>query len=386
MSNIPAQREYFLDSIRAWLMLLGIPFHISLIYSSHVWHVNSAEPSWWLTLFNDFIHSFRMQVFFVISGYFSYMLFLRYPLKKWWTVRVERVGIPMLTAIPLLTLPQFLMLQYVKGKTESWHALSLYDKYNTLMWELISHLWFLLVLVVLTTSSLWLFRTLKNHPLDNPDGFMARLTMGKLSLIFMLLGIFYGVIRRTLLIVYSPILSDGLFNFVVMQTLFYLPFFMLGALAFIHPRLKTLFTTPSTGCFIGAGLAFVAYLLNQRFGSGDAWMYEVEYVITMLLGLWMVNVVFALGHRLLNFKSSRVTYFVNASLFIYLVHHPLTLFFGAWITPSIPSNTLGFITGLVFVVGTAILLYEIHLRIPLLRFLFSGKPQNSAPKPGTAAG
>lgn len=99
MNPVPAQREYFLDSIRAWLMLLGIPFHISLIYSSHTWHVNSAEPSLWLTLFNDFIHSFRMQVFFVISGYFSYMLFLRYPLKKWWKVRVERVGIPMLTAI-----------------------------------------------------------------------------------------------------------------------------------------------------------------------------------------------------------------------------------------------------------------------------------------------
>lgn len=26
----------------------------------------------------------------------------------------------MLTAIPLLTLPQFIMLQYVKGKAESW--------------------------------------------------------------------------------------------------------------------------------------------------------------------------------------------------------------------------------------------------------------------------
>lgn len=68
---------------------------------------------------------------------------------------------------------------------------------------------------------------------------------------------------------------------------------------------------------MGAALAFAAYLLNQRFGSGDAWMYETESVITMLMGLWMVNVVFALGHRLLNFKSSRVTYFVNASLFIY---------------------------------------------------------------------
>lgn len=68
---------------------------------------------------------------------------------------------------------------------------------------------------------------------------------------------------------------------------------------------------------MGAALAFAAYLLNQRYGSGDAWMYETESVITMLMGLWMVNVVFALGHRLLNFKSSRVTYFVNASLFIY---------------------------------------------------------------------
>lgn len=374
MSTVPAQREYFLDSIRAWLMLLGIPFHISLIYSSHVWHVNSAESSWWLTLFNDFIHSFRMQVFFVISGYFSYMLFLRYPLKRWWKVRVERVGIPMLTAIPLLTLPQFIMLQYVKGKADTWHTLSLYEKYNTLAWELVSHLWFLLVLVVMTTVSLWVFSRMR-HRLSTQSGtLLADITWGKLSVLFLLLGIAYAALRRTLLIVYSPILSDGLFNFVVMQNLFYLPFFVIGALAFVHPKLKALFTTPSRGCTLGAALAFVAYLLNQRYGSGDAWMYETESVITMVLGLWMVNVVFALGHRLLNFKSARVTYFVNASLFIYLVHHPLTLFFGAYITPHISSNLLGFIAGLVFVVGIAIVLYEIHLRIPLLRFLFSGKP------------
>ena len=378
MSTTPVQREYFLDSIRAWLMLLGIPFHISLIYSSHTWHVNSIEPSWWLTLFNDFIHSFRMQVFFVISGYFSYMLFLRYPMKRWWKVRVERVGIPMLTAIPLLTLPQFIMLQYVKGKADNWQNLSLYEKYNTLVWELVSHLWFLLVLVVMTTVSLWIFSKLRRHLSRHHESHFPHLTYGKLSLLFLVLGIAYGAIRRILFMVYPPVLSDGLFNFVVMQTLFYIPFFMLGALAFISPKLKALFTTPSPWCAVGSALAFAAYLLNQRYGSGDAWMYETESVITMLLGLWMVNVVFALGHRLLNFKSARVTYFVNASLFIYLVHHPLTLFFGAYITPHIRSNALGFFTGLVFVVGIAILLYEIHLRIPLLRFLFSGKPQNKA--------
>ncbi|KNC09000.1 glucans biosynthesis protein [Klebsiella sp. RIT-PI-d] len=384
MSKLPAQREYFLDSIRAWLMLLGIPFHISLIYSSHSWHVNSAEPSWWLTLFNDFIHAFRMQVFFVISGYFSYMLFLRYPLKKWWKVRVERVGIPMLTAIPLLTLPQFIMLQYVKGKTETWHTLSLYEKYNTLVWELTSHLWFLLVLTILTTLGLWLFSVLRRRQARQQGTLLANITLGKLTIAFLILGIIYAALRRVLLIVCSPVLSDGLFNFVVMQTLFYTPFFVLGALAFINPRLKELFTTPSRGCMFGAIVGFVAYLLNQRYGSPDAWMYETESVVTMVFGLWMVNVVFSFGHRLLNFQSARVTYFVNASLFIYLVHHPLTLLFGAYITPQISSNTLGFFTGLIFVVGSALILYEIHLRIPLLRFLFSGKPQPTKDKPPVA--
>ncbi|EBH2785922.1 glucans biosynthesis protein MdoC [Salmonella enterica subsp. diarizonae] len=373
MSSVPAPREYFLDSIRAWLMLLGIPFHISLIYSTHSWHVNSASPSWWLTLFNDFIHSFRMQVFFVISGYFSYMLFLRYPLKRWWKVRVERVGIPMLTAIPLFTLPQFIMLQFVKGKTENWHMLSAYEKYNTLAWELISHLWFLLVLVILTTVSIGIFTWFqKRQKTSKPRP--AAISLAKLSLIFFLLGVGYAAIRRTIFIVYPAILSDGMFNFIVMQTLFYVPFFILGALAFIHPELKARFTTPSRGCTLGAATAFIAYLLNQRYGSGDAWMYETESVITMVMGLWMVNVVFSLGHRLLNFQSARVTYFVNASLFIYLVHHPLTLFFGAYITPHISSNLIGFLCGLIFVIGIALILYEIHLRIPLLKFLFSGKP------------
>ncbi|EAM2864674.1 glucans biosynthesis protein MdoC [Salmonella enterica] len=373
MSSVPAPREYFLDSIRAWLMLLGIPFHISLIYSTHSWHVNSAAPSWWLTLFNDFIHAFRMQVFFVISGYFSYMLFLRYPLKHWWKVRVERVGIPMLTAIPLLTLPQFILLQYVKEKTENWPTLSAYEKYNTLAWELISHLWFLLVLVILTTVSTGIFTWFqKRQETSKPRP--AAISLAKLSLIFFLLGVAYAAIRRIIFIVYPAILSDGMFNFIVMQTLFYVPFFILGALAFIHPDLKARFTTPSRGCTLGAAVAFIAYLLNQRYGSGDAWMYETESVITMVMGLWMVNVVFSLGHRLLNFQSARVTYFVNASLFIYLVHHPLTLFFGAYITPHISSNLIGFLCGLIFVMGIALILYEIHLRIPLLKFLFSGKP------------
>ncbi|WP_257965819.1 hypothetical protein, partial [Klebsiella pneumoniae] len=37
------------------------------------------------------------------------------------------------------------------------------------------------------------------------------------------------------------------------------------------------------------------------------------------------------------------------------------------------------------VVGIALILYEIHLRIPLLRFLFSGKPMNKPAKTPASA-
>ncbi|STW70294.1 glucans biosynthesis protein [Klebsiella pneumoniae] len=136
-----------------------------------------------------------MQVFFVISGYFSYMLFLRYPLKK----VVEKCAsngsvFPMLTAIPLLTLPQFIMLQYVNGKAENWHTLSGYDKFNTLAWELISHLWFLLVLVVLTSLGVVLFKWLTRRPAGGASAFGDTVTMGQLTMIFLALGVLYALI------------------------------------------------------------------------------------------------------------------------------------------------------------------------------------------------
>ncbi|SPW39648.1 glucans biosynthesis acyltransferase [Escherichia coli] len=90
---------------------------------------------------------------------------------------------------------------------------------NTLAWELISHLWFLLVLVVMTTLCVWIFKRIRNN-LENSDKTNKKFSMVKLSVIFLCLGIGYAVIRRTIFIVYPPILSNGMFNFIVMQTLF----------------------------------------------------------------------------------------------------------------------------------------------------------------------
>ncbi|HCN02453.1 glucans biosynthesis protein MdoC [Pantoea ananatis] len=372
MSTTKTEREYFLDSIRACLMLLGVPFHVSLIYSSQKWAVNSSDASLWLTTLNDFIHAFRMQVFFVISGYFSYMLYLRYQPRRFLKVRLERVGIPMLTAVPLITLPQFFMLKAWTSKYADWSALPPYAKFNNLMWELISHLWFLLVLLILTTLGMITFRWLRDQK-RNID--YQRVGWGKLALGLLIWGLMWGAFRRVVFYTNPTLLSDALFNFVVMQSLFYLPFFMLGALSWKHQALKQLFVRVNPVLFIGAVLLLVAYIVNQRTSSGEGWLYELDALITSMMGLCMLNVCYSLGHKLLNSHSPGIMYLVNASLFIYLVHHPLTLLYGIYVTPVLHNNTLGFLLGLVMVFGVSFTLYELHLRIPLLRFLFSGKPQ-----------
>ncbi|ORM64576.1 glucans biosynthesis protein MdoC [Pantoea rodasii] len=377
MSSAKPEREYFLDSIRAYLMLLGVPFHVSLIYSTQRWAVNSHDASMWLTVLNDFIHAFRMQVFFVISGYFSYMLYLRYQPQRWLKVRMERVGIPLLTAIPLITLPQFFMLKNLTDKVGDWSQLSLYDKYNTLSWELISHLWFLLVLVILTALGMLTFRWLRTQQRKID---YQQVGWGKLTLVFMAYALVWCLFRRALFYSVPGVFADGLFSVAVMQTLTFLPFFMLGALAWKHQALKALFIRFNPVMCFGSIVVFVAYSLNQRFSSGEGWLYELDAIISIMMGLCMLNVCFSFGHKLLNSHSPRIMYLVNASLFIYLVHHPLTILYGIYVTPHISSNTLGFFVGLLMVFGVAFALYEIHLRIPLLRFLFSGKPQRKEPR------
>lgn len=357
-------------------MLLGIPFHLSLIYSSHDWAVNSVTPSFSLTVLNDFIHAFRMQVFFIISGYFSYMLFQRYERHRWLKVRLERVAIPLLSSIPLITLPQFFLLKNFTDKLNGWQGFTVYQKINVTVWELVSHLWFLLTLSLLTCACFYLFQRIKTIEKSTAPFPINKMTsLGNISLFFLFYAFIYGLAHRVILIIAPQLLSSGLFNFVVMETLFYLPFFIVGAYAFKYPWLKSLFLTPSWPALLGSLLLLIAYMLNQQLLAQSSYMFELEVLIKTVLGILMANVVFAFGHKLLNSPSPRISYLVNASLFIYLVHHPLTLIYAAFVTPRIDNNLLGFVLGLLFFSSCAFLLYELHRRIPLLRFLFSGKAQ-----------
>ena len=101
-------RRHDLDALRAFAMLLGIVLHGALAFIPGAWVVSDASvegdgtPFAWLTMA---IHGFRMPLFFLMSGFFTAMLWRQRGLRALVRQRAQRLLLPlaiaMLTVIPL---------------------------------------------------------------------------------------------------------------------------------------------------------------------------------------------------------------------------------------------------------------------------------------------
>lgn len=100
-------RYHHLDALRGIMMILGIVIHAALTYGTkdHSVHWGIADPLTRHIAFDalaDLIHLFRMQVFFVIAGFFAAMLFFERGTKAMLTNRIRRVLFPFLASLVIL--------------------------------------------------------------------------------------------------------------------------------------------------------------------------------------------------------------------------------------------------------------------------------------------
>jgi len=80
-------------------MALGIVLHASLSFFPSAWPVQDTEQSGYFYLFDAVIHSFRMPLFFVLSGFFTAFLLRRSGLEETVRQRALRILLPMLLAL-----------------------------------------------------------------------------------------------------------------------------------------------------------------------------------------------------------------------------------------------------------------------------------------------
>lgn len=93
--KVPSQRYHALDALRAYAMFLGVILHASMAYIPNVpWGSHDPAAVDWVGLILLGIHGFRMQLFFVISGFFTLMLLQRRGVQNIIKHRFLRILIP----------------------------------------------------------------------------------------------------------------------------------------------------------------------------------------------------------------------------------------------------------------------------------------------------
>ncbi|WP_409192137.1 acyltransferase family protein [Bradyrhizobium sp. RDM4] len=112
------ERLHALDAVRALALLLGIVLHATLSFvpaSPRFWIIQDTHPSLILGLLSFTIHVFRMTTFFLMAGFFARMSFHRRGPWDFVKDRLQRIGLPLVIAWPLVFAPMALVVIWASG-------------------------------------------------------------------------------------------------------------------------------------------------------------------------------------------------------------------------------------------------------------------------------
>ena len=126
-------RRHDLDALRAVAMLLGIALHAALSFVELPWVVQDSQQNGLFGLFFFAVHGFRMPLFFLVSGFFTTMLWRKRGLKSLVKHRAKRILVPcllgLITIVPLLAWVSGIAIESANGgavaaEPESFRALT----------------------------------------------------------------------------------------------------------------------------------------------------------------------------------------------------------------------------------------------------------------------
>ncbi len=386
MNATATDRIGYLDSGRAILILLGVPYHVSLIYHpAQFWPMHSAEISAPLGWFGDFIHYFRMHAFFLISGFFATFQLSRKPSTDWLRQRMVRLGVPLLATALLLNPLQ--MLGMAVGETGDWSTASAslwLARLGHLGEPWIAHLWFLIVLIIYSVGigAIWPLIPTRHgvHAIHLP------FRLGSVGLLALTAAGFVGWRLATATLSYLTddglSLVDGALR--LDYALFYLPYFVLGC---VLERNRELLSTFRNWGRFAAPFGIAAFVAAQLL-----WRQEGPETLVLsrgLQGLSSFLLCAALFHLLMRYLDAfghRMRGIAAAAFTIYLFHMPIVVWLGLLFdrVAGPPIAEFVTITAIATVAAYAIHVHAVAPR-PALAFLFNGvAPKRRPPVAGAA--
>ncbi|WP_161600891.1 acyltransferase family protein [Teichococcus oryzae] len=367
-----SQRWNYLDQMRAILMLIGIPYHVGLIYATHApWIIDSPDKSEGLTWALQFSHTFRMSVFFLLAGFFGMLMIRRYDASTWLKGRLWRVGVPLVAALVLIS-PMIVIPTAIGqgGWDNAIPGLLAAMRNPDLNWTV--HLWFLMYLLgyCVLLAGLWQLR----GPL--------RLERG--------LNMFLDAVERHPVVGWLAVLATGVAS---------VGFAGVAALAGVSYMFNEIFVP---GQFVAYGLVFLAgTLLAYRLSWLEAftrprwsiWALAVASAITMavfqpqeddasrlltyflwpMVGILFSHLLLSAARMWLDRSTSLSRAMVEGAMTMYLVHVVFVCWLGlAFLSVEWPAM----VEFTIISVAAVALSWGFHLivrRSPVLMMLFNGR-------------
>lgn len=193
-TSLQPERLYYLDALRAFALLLGIVFHASLSFMPYFigWAKMDQSSSIAISIFGLISHSFRLEVFFLIAGFFSHMTFHKKGGVSFTQSRFIRILVPFVVGWFLLK--PLIASGWMLGWTKATFPQALNQGFQSLTASptglfVETHLWFLYYLLILTATTMivrWAFVSI----LDGQetlrfkiDGLVERIAKSRLSLL-----------------------------------------------------------------------------------------------------------------------------------------------------------------------------------------------------------
>jgi hypothetical protein len=350
-----------MDALRAAALLLGIVFHAALSFTPYKlevtpWAVYDSSLSYVLGAIAYISHMFRMEIFFLIAGFFAHMVYHRKGTKEFFVVRFRRIMLPFLLAW-LLLYPTFIYLWIwgaiemgtssfspeMQGKGVWWLTAGLMTQPRRFFFDIgftLAHLWFLYYLFILYIIVI-LLRKIVLSVAGNSDKLRGTIDLSFKTVIssrwiFLLAAIplalaiysmkdWYGVATPERKIFPHPLVPT------VDSMVVYLIFFITGWLLHRQTDLLKQFTrrwksNTLLGLVLGTALSvlFMKYLHVESASElrSIAWFrlgYCFLYSVVMLLLVFGIMGFFI---KYFNKPSRKWRYLTDSSYWLYLIHLP----------------------------------------------------------------
>jgi glucans biosynthesis protein C len=351
-----SERVHGLDALRAFALLLGIVLHSTMPYvlPPGLWAVGTTQPTMFLAWVTYYLHSFRLEVFFLLAGYFAALVVCRRGTAAYVRDRARRILLVFVVALYPMKLA-LSALWIAGGRKTGWLTAALPPEIASLPWYVLSvgavlqeswpaisltHLWFLYYLTCVAGLFLvarWLIsRRLRSETIPQSVDAGFRRVIASRFAPFLLAALVTPILAgMSGMDIDTP---DRTIAWSVPVMSLYLVFFTLGWWLHRNTDLLAVFArrwwilllaglVVSLVASTGVGMRYTTATWVVEHAVALRWATSFGTSLTMMASVfgWMGCFV-----RFFNLPSPRIRYVADASYWIYVTHLPLVVALQVW--------------------------------------------------------